>query len=213
MLDVCVVNQKTWTGMQRCEYVERRVCYGSEPTWPPCVPFRDGLSRLGPFPCFRKLHSPRGLVLGPLRRIHMNGLTGVPHLHEEALPWDPIVGLCLGSSGGPRGAGIFLKGMYPCRRVRVAAHSEQECFTARTSGQSGLGNGTYPLAVSGSPGAHISAPSSQPRRCTHSSRAWARPAGEGGTGESVVSRGGAIEPACRKGGPSNRGLGRQPPAT
>ena len=29
--------------------------------------------------------------------------TGVPHLQENALPWDPTVGLCLGSEGVPGG--------------------------------------------------------------------------------------------------------------
>ena len=34
--------------------------------------------------------------------------TGVPHLQENAPPWDPTVGLCLGSKGGPRGVGVFM---------------------------------------------------------------------------------------------------------
>ena len=34
--------------------------------------------------------------------------TGVPQLQENAPPKDPTVGLCLGSSGGPRGMGACL---------------------------------------------------------------------------------------------------------
>ena len=45
--------------------------------------------------------------------------TGVPHLQENAPPWDPTVGLCLGSWGGPRGVGGFLCAKYPCRELGI----------------------------------------------------------------------------------------------
>ena len=35
-------------------------------------------------------------------------------IYENAPPQDPIVGLCLGSWGGPRGLGVFLSARYPC---------------------------------------------------------------------------------------------------
>ena len=43
------------------------------------------------------------------------GRRGVPHLKENAPPQDPTAGLCLGSSGGSRGVGIFIWARYPCR--------------------------------------------------------------------------------------------------
>ena len=37
--------------------------------------------------------------------------TGVPHIQENAPPWDPTVGLCL--LGGARGGGRFIMGELP----------------------------------------------------------------------------------------------------
>ena len=39
--------------------------------------------------------------------------TGVPPLQENAFPWDPTVGLCLGSYGGPRRRGRFFMSKVP----------------------------------------------------------------------------------------------------
>ena len=56
------------------------------------------------------------------------GGTGLPHLQENAPHWDPTVGLCLGSYGGPMGGGavsyergtpvgwVSLQGLDRCRR-------------------------------------------------------------------------------------------------
>ena len=50
-------------------------------------------------------------------------ITGVPHLQENATPYDPTVGLCLEFYGGPRGVCVFLWARYPCmtavERVRA----------------------------------------------------------------------------------------------
>ena len=44
--------------------------------------------------------------------------TGVPHLYENAPPYDPTAGLCLGAYGDPRGVGVFfLMGEVPLQHI------------------------------------------------------------------------------------------------
>ena len=56
---------------------------------------------------------------------------GVPRSQENALPWDPTVGLCLGSSGGPRGVGVLLWARYHCSPERNP--EEPPCVQERES--------------------------------------------------------------------------------
>jgi hypothetical protein len=43
-----------------------------------------------------------------MRLLVTQGDTGAPRPEETATPWDPTVGPCLGSYGGPRGGSGFL---------------------------------------------------------------------------------------------------------
>ena len=54
--------------------------------------------------------TPLGPYHGPMHRVLGGGVfsygpsgTGVPRSSENATPWDPTVGSCLGPYGGPRG--------------------------------------------------------------------------------------------------------------
>ena len=49
-----------------------------------------------------------GTVSGSFQGVH-----GVPRSSENAFPWDPTVGLCLGPYDGPRGGGRFIMGEVP----------------------------------------------------------------------------------------------------
>jgi hypothetical protein len=40
--------------------------------------------------------------------------TGVPDFKKNVPPWEPTVGICLGTYGGPRGVDVFLWARYPC---------------------------------------------------------------------------------------------------
>ena len=53
-------------------------------------------------------------------------VTGVPRLQETAPPYDPTVGLCLGSKGSPRGVSVFLCARYTCR-VHAAGSRVRGC--------------------------------------------------------------------------------------
>ena len=67
--------------------------------------------------------------------------TGVPHLQENASPWDPTVGLCLETYGDPRGAGVFLSSRYSCTRwshcIDIGAIRRRKASPLR-SGRRGL---------------------------------------------------------------------------
>ena len=60
---------------------------------------RERVSRVS---CFCENAMPPPRVTSPVRK------------HS---PWEPTVGLCLGSKGGPRGVGVFLWARYPCRTL------------------------------------------------------------------------------------------------
>ena len=65
--------------------------------------------------------SGRGREQGQVVR-YAGGGTGVPHLQENTPPWDPTLGLCLGSKGVPRGM-VFSYGRGTPVRGGVSVHS------------------------------------------------------------------------------------------
>jgi len=84
------------------------------------------------------------------------GSTGVPHLQENALPSDPtVIGLCLGSSGGPRGVAstprnartlhLYTLNSTPKKRIPVSLSLSRERHRERTRVRSSL---SLTLAVS-----------------------------------------------------------------